>query len=569
MNERIKDELLSAYFDGEATPTERETVELWLAASPEAQQELAEYRQLSQLLRGLPHESLPPDFAAQVMFQAERRTLFPSQPAAAASKLASGQPASRFPRWLKFAAPLVATAALVVVVVKLLPNNRGPNRAGRQLAENSRPVARDERAPEAAALRTSPLGGGGAKVESAQADSNGVLGERLLDGSGRAGNGFVLGKNEGHANNGIQAADGAQSTLVVSDESKRFAAPSSGSTEVVVLKRADALAEESVTFLNRDGRQPEFKVGEVVEALEKSGDNVVVVKLWVVDTRRDLNKLRALLARNDIPEVPQQNLAAGEQPGLRDPQSGNLIAVLVEATTEQISSAFAELAKETQVALEDPKLSIPAAELSVVAVADTEFPKTAAEGKPEAPAAAKPSAAAAPPAPAVPSPQKGSLDAKDHALAKSGEPARGPAQQLETLDKHASQRSLNRARANTAQELFSQQRQAANSRQTIVNIERDSFKQGPRDAGTQSLFSDAPRAAANAPEPRQNRAAFSAQQAGQRAAPAASPAKERTAAAPGAPAETAAPEPSRHVLFVVQEAATSVAAPAAPVPDGK
>ena len=77
MNERIpndelhEDAIISAYLDGEATPQERELVECALRQSPETQRLLEELGRTRACLQNLPRYQLGPDFARQVLRQAD------------------------------------------------------------------------------------------------------------------------------------------------------------------------------------------------------------------------------------------------------------------------------------------------------------------------------------------------------------------------------------------------------------------------------------------------------------------------------------------------------------------
>ncbi|MGH3449450.1 MAG: anti-sigma factor family protein, partial [Haloechinothrix sp.] len=107
------DDLLSAYFDGETTPDERAEAERRLHASTDARRELNEIGEVSQLLRSLPHEGLPRDFAAQVLARAEREMLL-AAPAPPEAIVRTGLKRRRA-RWFALGS-LVATAALVLAV---------------------------------------------------------------------------------------------------------------------------------------------------------------------------------------------------------------------------------------------------------------------------------------------------------------------------------------------------------------------------------------------------------------------------------------------------------------------
>jgi len=92
MTREFPDELLSAFLDGELSPTERAQVEKHLAASAPDRQLLAELQTLRSDVAALPPAAISPDFADRVVraavAEAEKHN-----PAAAAASLPS--PAAR------------------------------------------------------------------------------------------------------------------------------------------------------------------------------------------------------------------------------------------------------------------------------------------------------------------------------------------------------------------------------------------------------------------------------------------------------------------------------------------
>ncbi|HEV7999416.1 MAG TPA: zf-HC2 domain-containing protein, partial [Planctomycetaceae bacterium] len=77
MTAKIPDDLLSAFLDREVTPDEEALVRKHLQKSAQARQEFQDYQRLGQLLHELPRRTVPTEFAAAVMQQAERETLIP------------------------------------------------------------------------------------------------------------------------------------------------------------------------------------------------------------------------------------------------------------------------------------------------------------------------------------------------------------------------------------------------------------------------------------------------------------------------------------------------------------
>ncbi|MFN0198916.1 MAG: anti-sigma factor family protein, partial [Planctomycetaceae bacterium] len=81
MNVKLPDDWVSAYYDGELSPAEREEADRRLQTSAEARTELEELGRLSQALRSLPAAVAPAELRHAVLQQAERSMLI-SSPAA-------------------------------------------------------------------------------------------------------------------------------------------------------------------------------------------------------------------------------------------------------------------------------------------------------------------------------------------------------------------------------------------------------------------------------------------------------------------------------------------------------
>jgi hypothetical protein len=111
-SEPVSDEMLSAYVDGELSPSEVLAVERWLKSSPSSRQKVAEFRRLSGLLQDLPEEELPEEFASQVMAQAERQMLLPAQRMLAMPSLA------RTVRFWAVSVGLPAAAACLLIAIQ-------------------------------------------------------------------------------------------------------------------------------------------------------------------------------------------------------------------------------------------------------------------------------------------------------------------------------------------------------------------------------------------------------------------------------------------------------------------
>lgn len=121
------EELISLYFDGAATPSERQQAELLLSESAAARTWLSQLEQMRASLKSLPQQPMPADGFAHVMRQAEQQLLRvgsrAEEPSSAARGAGGGWPASRRQMW---AALAVAAVALVVVVLPAYFSQRGP-----------------------------------------------------------------------------------------------------------------------------------------------------------------------------------------------------------------------------------------------------------------------------------------------------------------------------------------------------------------------------------------------------------------------------------------------------------
>ena len=94
------------------------------------------------------------------------------------------------------------------------------------------------------------------------------------------------------------------------------------------------------------------EVGQILSAIDTSGDQAVVVRLTVVDIRQSLTSLRLLLQKHEIASVDlpadkaRRNTDDGQPAGKSLAQGGHLVSVVVQASSEQMSRAMAELRRE-------------------------------------------------------------------------------------------------------------------------------------------------------------------------------------------------------------------------------
>jgi len=94
------------------------------------------------------------------------------------------------------------------------------------------------------------------------------------------------------------------------------------------------------------------EVGQILSAIDTSGDQAVVVRLTVVDIQQGLTSLRLLLQKHEIASVDlpadtaRRNTGDSQPAGKSLAQGGQLVSVVVQASSEQMSQAMAELRRE-------------------------------------------------------------------------------------------------------------------------------------------------------------------------------------------------------------------------------
>ncbi len=314
MNQQFPDDFLSAFYDGELTPADAESLRKRLDETPEARRELDDFQRISQLLHELPSAQLGPEFRAQVMQAAEREMLIP----------ATDAPTRRAPAMRRIWPGLIAlTASAAALVMAVWLTNRHPQN-DRALPEGAPSIASSSEATRFDTREThAPMSAGEADARTADTST------------GRDESAPVV----------RSKASTPQPDL-----------PAGGhlaSGRELVIKRALGGA----------------KIGEVVEALEKTGDRISVVRLTVVDKQDGLNNLRVLLSRNgiamgdganEVAKAAQPADSAAGRPKADDtakvtkdakgPALGDeeFVCVLVEADTNQLTRALAELTQREE-----------------------------------------------------------------------------------------------------------------------------------------------------------------------------------------------------------------------------
>ncbi len=278
MNSKIPDDLLSAFLDRELTAAEEAVVSKHLKNSPQARQELQDYQRLSELLHQLPRRTVPAEFASSVMQRAERETLIPLDPVATVDRRSASRKLSR--RVLALTAVGVVAASITLLV--FVPRRQGQS----EVASIAKTVEFNDRQ----GLELPAASKGSANMPAAA---------------------------ESHAQSAAPVAV-AQNTatgttiLSVAPRFKAAAAENKQAKEAasVVWGRA---TEGNGAELVLPADLKKAKVGDVMEAIEKVGNQVAVVRLTVVNQSAGLGQLQSLLWREPSHPAQQEGTTRGKQ----------------------------------------------------------------------------------------------------------------------------------------------------------------------------------------------------------------------------------------------------------------
>lgn len=352
MDRTAPEDWISAYFDGEAAPAERDEVERLLLQSEDVRRELEETAQLSGLLQSLPAEAAPVEFVPAVMQRIERETLLP---------LAPSNP--RRSKRRNLAVVLLGLGVTVAAVLVLALPLQRPDESS--LALRDEPASATARGEFAEAFSDEKL----------LAESSG-LNDEVEFGLRYRSFGEESGADVPHLRtprNPEAPAPGARlASQDVRNPSRSTARPfSAGATRSPAAEEPSAGAghiapasprsrygingqarmsvrDEPVRERESDVGTPDrggwdkswngIRIGDVVPYFTQWGDQVAVVDLLVVDMQRSAGELQVLLTRNSIiPEPAEQQKAANSE--LKD----DLVAIYVEATPDQLRAALDEM----------------------------------------------------------------------------------------------------------------------------------------------------------------------------------------------------------------------------------
>jgi len=339
MNSKFPDDLLSAFHDGEVTPSEETVVQIRSKASSEARQELQDYERMSQLLRELPRQTAPPEFASAVLQKAERESLIPSEAGLAGTTVGSRSiRLSRRQLWT-FGAVGVATVAAGIIALVNLPGVHHQRPAAKPVIAVAQ---RDEPATSTAMARSLP------RTAEAIVDNKSMLGAKGAPGATNGPHVWGFAKSSAPS---PAAALGASSA-----PARQVAAPVATAREAGAAKVSN-LDASHLTF---PADLKTAKVGEAVDALEKDGDRVAVVRLTVVNQAEGLAGIQKLLVANDrravnnaaekdklsaLYSLPKQGVAVDSSSKAQG--RGDLVCVYVEGTRDDLVAVLHDVQNES------------------------------------------------------------------------------------------------------------------------------------------------------------------------------------------------------------------------------
>jgi hypothetical protein len=341
MKPKIPDDLLSAFLDREVTPDEETLARQHLQSSPQARQEFQDYQRLGELLHELPRRTVPTEFAAAVMQQAERETLIPLETVGATAVDSQSRRPSRR-TWIAASVGLAATAAAVLVVVNLPPRQDAVAVRDTTLAKSPRFEAR--LAKSAASIApAAPLAAAGKPLVVAKDATPEMASPEI---------------------------DAAIPRLRVA---RAAASPAPTLVSNAPMKPSEAGASRLVFPADLKSAQE----GDVVEALESVGNQVAVVRLMLVNQTTALGGLQNLLVRDasrpvqgaEKEKLLKGRFAAAKGSVVVDAKTvsngpGELICVFVEVSRDELVGVLRDVQNESQIQRAQLTNAISAAKLA-------------------------------------------------------------------------------------------------------------------------------------------------------------------------------------------------------------
>jgi hypothetical protein len=333
------DEELSAYHDGELSPTERAAVERRLAESVDDRTTLEAYGDLSRELASLSPVKAPQELRAAVL---RRIQSLSTQPQSAATRRGRGARRS----WMLWGASLAAVAGLLLAVA--LSGRFGRDDA--QLADAS--VVTGQAAPSAAA-NSAETAFDKPNADAAAGDSSwwtGLAprgGEESADESTAANIEFPMVEPAAEASPAPGGLGGGGDSPPRSAPFRAEPARSASSVDPLPL---------SPERLVLDPLAPPA-VADVLAYMDRLGDQAVIVEVEVVDVDQTADDMLVLLRKRGVHVLAADgsrdnsgSATADTQPTTADGDMPPLVAVFVEASDAQLAGLVEDLASQVSIA---------------------------------------------------------------------------------------------------------------------------------------------------------------------------------------------------------------------------
>ncbi len=312
-----REELISAYLDGELAPDERAQVEKWLEESPELRQLHDDLRWLGSSIRSLPRHKLDQDLATAVVRRAERTVLGGDSQPSPAPEVRPGQSIAtwwlRGAGWRRLAWPALALAAALMILLF----NSDEREAQREVAQ----APKD--APKTAARRDAP----------GEADGSRPQGAVAMD-------------NEQDA---YRAASSAQGEARLEKPAGAMRLKSPAGAVPATAPALGAAADRETTQSSVRARKMSAAVDERLDAvvcevtpefLRDKGFEKLLERLNVVGSVEEAPSPDAAVVKNSIEPAPPE----AKTPSMLRPDSRR--AYVVQATEEQVAKIITELSKQ-------------------------------------------------------------------------------------------------------------------------------------------------------------------------------------------------------------------------------
>ncbi len=363
----VSDELLSAYFDGEASPEERAAVEQLLDGSVTSRRELDEIAQLSALLHSFPREAAPVELASCVQRETDQL------PLAEQKTVASVAPVRSLRReWMAACLGAVATAAALLLMVNLVDRPASHLQALREHGSATRLALATAGAPE---------------MERRLSENESVVSEALKRDLARLDDATPKPEMSGDvAANQLAPATSAMLRRSLSVQGDVQSEPQNSFDENAKSKPLAGLGMNGVAadnlvppvYFNNSDFLSGLRVGEVYQFVPQVADpesNVAVVELAVLDIERGADQVQVLLSRNSIrPRQSGQAGQAGQADKLKNLQSNkpgepansnDIVVVYSVGPGEHLAKALEDMSRQPELFLSwttQPPVQLPVVE---------------------------------------------------------------------------------------------------------------------------------------------------------------------------------------------------------------